>query len=313
VRRAALLSLALVCALLVAPFAWASRVVIHLPTPGSASQITALVAASSSIERLPSDLLPPARAVGADGASYFYPAAKYSCTAVTQCVFGDQASTRTMVLFGDSHAHMWIPAIAPVALAAKMRLVVLWRPGCPADDVSVWNLTAGSVNEACNAFRAKAIREIQQLHAAVVIIASRTSNVPVAGAPGMADATWQAAAAATILALQSRETKVGIIQDITSFSAYLPHCLWHHSKAIQTCSTPNPNPRERQRDADEEAAAASTGATYVLTQPWLCSSVCSPVIGKMVAYLNNEHVSATYSEYLSKVFATELRPLLSRT
>jgi hypothetical protein len=299
--------------LAIAPLAGASRPVIRLPTPGSASQIAALVAASPSIERLPTDLLPPLMDVGADGASYFYPAAKYSCTTVTQCVFGDVSSARTMVLFGDSHAHMWIPAVAPVALAARMRLVVLWRPGCPADDVSVWNLTARSINRACNAFRAKAIKEIQRLHAAVVLIASRTSNVPVAGQPGRDDATWQAAAEATIVALQSRATRVGVIQDITAFTADLPNCLWHHPKAIQRCSTPNPNPLVRQRDADEQAAAASTGATYLSTQKWLCTTVCSPVVGRMVAYLNNEHVSATYSEFLSKVFAAELRPMLSRT
>jgi len=274
--------------------------------------VAALVAASPSITKLPSDLLPPLRAVGADGASYFYPAAKYSCTTVTQCDFGDVTSSRVVVLFGDSHAHMWLPAIAPVALAARMKLVLLWRPGCPADDVSVWELTTDTINKSCNAFRAMAIREIQRLHAAVVLIASRTSNIPVAGNPTMVDATWQAAAAATIDALQSRSTKVGVIQDITALTAELPNCLWHHPDAIQRCASPNPNPRFRQRDADEQAAAASTGATYLLTQQWLCTSVCSPVIGKLVAYLNNEHVSATYSEYLSRVLAAEMQPLLSR-
>src|SRR5271156_2602411 len=107
----------------------ASRTVLHLPKPGSASEVTSLVAQSASITELPSHLLPPLRSVGADAAAHFYPAAKYSCTTVTQCVFGDVTSKRTVVLFGDSHAHMWLPAIAPDALAARMRLVLLWRPG----------------------------------------------------------------------------------------------------------------------------------------------------------------------------------------
>ena len=311
-RRAALVFLVLALGLVIAPPAEASRVVILAPKPGSPSQVAALVAASPLIGKLPSDLLPPLNAVGADGASYFYPAAKHTCSMVTQCDFGDVTSNRVIVLFGDSHAHMWLPAIAPVASDARMKLVLLWRPGCPADDVSVWELSTGTINKSCNAFRAMAIKEIQRLHAAVVLIASRTSDVPVAGNPMTVDATWQAATAATIDALQSPTTKVGVIQDVTALTAELPNCLQHHPDAIQRCSSPNPNPRFRQRDADEQAAAEVTGATYLLTQPWLCTSVCSPVIGKMVAYLNNEHVSATYSEFLSRVLAAEMQPLLSR-
>jgi SGNH domain-containing protein len=312
-RRLALLLVAAAVALSSTPEAAASRVVILAPKPGSASQVASLVAASSSIERLPSGLLPPLKAVGADGASYFYPAARFSCTTATQCVFGDVTSTRTVVLFGDSHAHMWLPAIAPDAAAARMRLVLLWRPGCPADDVSVWDVATASVNERCNVFRAKAISEIQRLHPAVVLMASRTSDVPVAGNPSMVDATWQAGAEATVDALKSASTKVAIIQDITVFTAELPHCLWLHADAVQMCSAPSPNPRTRQRFADEQAAATSAGATYLLTQQWLCTTDCSPVIGKMVAYLDSEHISATYSEFLSRVFNAELRPLFTHS
>jgi SGNH domain (fused to AT3 domains) len=308
VHRLALLVVA-AATLAIAVSAPASRYQLHLPKPGSASEVTSLVAASSSITQLPTHLFPPLRAVGADAAAHFYPAAKYSCTTVTQCVFGDTSSKRTVVLFGDSHAHMWLPAIAPDALAAKMRLVLLWKPGCPADDVSVWFVNLEMVDKSCNAFRAKSIADIQHLHPAVVLMASRTSDVPVAGNTLDVDATWTSAAEATINALQSSTTKVAIIQDITIFNSELPHCLRVNSTAVQRCSAPSPNPRTRPRFTDEQAAAASTGALYVLTQKWLCTSVCSPVIGKMVAYFNNEHISATYSEFLSRVLGKELAPL----
>ena len=291
----------------------AARSVLRLPTPGSPAEVASLVAASPSITRLPRHLVPPLRLVGADAAAHFYPAAKYSCTRIAQCVFGDVTSKRTVVLFGDSHAHMWLPAIAPVALAARMRLVLLWRPGCPADDVSVWNVTTRSVNTDCNAFRARSIEEINRLHPSVVLMASRTSDVPVAGNPQTVDATWQDATESTIDALKTPTTKVAVIQDITVFTSELPHCLWNNADAIQKCAAPSPNPRTRQRFADEQSAAASAGAAYVLTQKWLCTSVCSPVIGKMVAYLNSQHVSATYAAFLSRVIGAELAPLFAHS
>jgi SGNH domain (fused to AT3 domains) len=308
-RRLAALAVAAML-LAAGPQVQPSRFKLYLPKPGSPSEVVALVAASSSITQLPAHLFPPLRLVGADAAAHFYPAAKYSCTTDTQCVFGDKRSKRTVVLFGDSHAHMWLPAIVPVALAAKMRLVLLWKPGCPADDVSVWFVNLETVDKSCNAFRAKSITEIRRLHPAVVLMASRTSDVPVAGSPMMANLTWTEGAETTIHALQSPTTRVAVIQDITAFSSELPHCLHINSSAIQRCAAPSPNPRTRPRFADERDAATSTGASYVLTQKWLCTSVCSPVIGRMVAYFNSEHISATYSEFLSRVIGKELAPLL---
>ena len=168
-----------------------------------------------------------------------------------------------------------------------------------------------SIDKRCDAFRAASIREIRRLHPSVVLMASRTSDVPVAGNRQMVDATWRDGAEAIVDALKTSSTRVAIIQDITVFTSELPHCLRIHPQTVQNCATPSPNPRTRQRFADERVAAAIAGATYLLTQRWLCTSVCSPVIGRMVAYFDSQHVSATYSEFLSRVLGEELQPLFA--
>ena len=42
-----------------------------------------------------------------------------------------------MVLYGDSHAGMWFRAIDGIATRAHWKLIVLFKPGCPANDLSV--------------------------------------------------------------------------------------------------------------------------------------------------------------------------------
>ena len=51
-----------------------------------------------------------------------------------ECVYGDKHGARTMVLFGDSHAAQWFPALERIAQEKKWRLISLTKSACP----SVW-------------------------------------------------------------------------------------------------------------------------------------------------------------------------------
>jgi SGNH domain (fused to AT3 domains) len=282
------------------------------PKPGAAAQVAALVAASSSIERLPKKLLPPLIDVAADNPSAYYGAAGRDCSSVTRCVFGDVTSKRSIVLFGDSHAQMWLPALAPVAHAQGYRLSLVWMSGCPAATVSVWDAGTHSVNSACNSWRTKMVADIHKLQPVLVLLASRTSDIPGPGNVPTTDGAWESGLEQTITELKTQKTKVAVIGDITVFSPnVLPECLAANPSSVQSCAVSNPNGKTRQHFAAEQAAAAAENVTYLDPQAWLCTSTCSPVIGNMVAYYDSFHVSATYAEYLSKVWASAIRAELS--
>lgn len=282
-----------------------------LPTPGTAAQVAALVAASPSVTTLPSNLLPPLSKAAADSPATYYPGAARGCTGVKACVFPDLKAKSIVVLFGDSHAEMWLPAIAPVTQAAHVKLILIWKPGCPAADVSVWEATTHAINKACNKFRSQSIAEIKALHPALVLLADRTSDIPGAGNKLTTNAEWQAGEETTIAELKATTTKVVVIGDITAFTVILPDCLAAYPSDVQKCAVPNPNPDTHQHFAAEAAAATAEDVPYINPQPWLCTAtICSPVIGNMVAYWDNEHVSSTYAEYLSGVWATALKSYL---
>ena len=53
------------------------------------------------------------------------------------CILGDTTARRLMVVYGDSHALMWLPAFDNIARTAHLRLVILAKPACPAELVTV--------------------------------------------------------------------------------------------------------------------------------------------------------------------------------
>ena len=309
-RRAVPALVVVVTAMLCAPTSALGAA--RLPKPGTASQVAALVAASSSIARLPAKLVPPLSQAAWDSPGAYYELAGRRCDGVTACVFGDVGSKRSIVLFGDSHAQMWLPALVPVALSRGYRLSLVWTSGCPAATVSVWDAGTHSVNRACNSWRSKMLGQIHQLRPRLVLLASRTSDIPGPGNRPTTDAAWTAGLEQTITELESSTTTVAVIGDVTVFSPKpLPQCLAANPTSVQACAVDNPNGKTRQHFAAERAAATAEGVAFVDPQPWLCTATCSPVIGHMVAYFDTFHVSATYAAYLSGVWASAIKPLLA--
>jgi hypothetical protein len=283
-----------------------------LPPPGSASTISALVAASHRIQNLPNDLTPDLYQAINDDTGAYYPSTEHGCGGVTSCVFGDRASRTTIVLFGDSHAYMWLPALVSYATKAKVRLVLVWLSACPAAKVTVWNQTTNVLYTSCNSFRSRSIVAIRNLAPSLVLLASRTTQVEGSNRGPIPQATWQRGLEETIKALATPTTNVAVLGDITQFSVLLPDCLVSEQHDVQACSTKDPNPKIAGHFAAEQRAAHATHVAYLNPLRWLCTSACSPVIGNMVAYYNNDHVSATYAAFLGTVFSSAVAALLPR-
>ena len=113
------------------------------------------VAAARHITTLPSDLKPSLSQAGNDWAAWngniYTPCADTaSITAYSEklCALGDVSSTDDMVVLGDSHTIMWLPAYEDIAKAEHLRLFVLVKYYCPAALVTVVNPPGSGVSAA---------------------------------------------------------------------------------------------------------------------------------------------------------------------
>jgi hypothetical protein len=75
-----------------------------------------------------------------------------------------------VVLFGDSHATQWLPALARAGSAQGWRVVMITKTGCPSVTVTPptqRNLDGGVT---CNAWRARALAWLRDRKPEVVIV-----------------------------------------------------------------------------------------------------------------------------------------------
>jgi hypothetical protein len=92
------------------------------------------------------------------------------------CVFGNRRSPRTIVLFGDSHAQHWFPAVEQVAAATDARLVSLTKSACPSVVVTVYLPQRRRSYYECDQWRAAMLVRIISLRPSLVVISNLTAG-----------------------------------------------------------------------------------------------------------------------------------------
>jgi hypothetical protein len=207
-------------------------------------------------------------------------------------------ATRTIVLYGDSHAEMWFTAIDDIAIRDGWRFVLLAKGACPAADV-LGHLVSAVAGEqhACAAWHPCVFARINALRPDLLIVTQESYKQP-DGTP-YTQAQWTRALAGTLRRLHARRTVV--LGNIPSSPG--PKCLLE--RTIRQCSTTRVGPSSRFIPAERDAARAA-GATYVNVTPWFCATRCSPVIGPYDVYFDPSHVALGYTQYLEGVLGQAL-------
>jgi hypothetical protein len=290
-----------------------------LPTPGAKAQVLHLVAAASKINALPSGLTPSLADVSSDFASpVLYNAGcepNEEQTSVPACDFGDVNSNQTMVLYGDSHAEMWFDAFDEIATQIGWKLVVLAKPYCPPAEVTIKSpITSGPYSQ-CSQWQNFAVARIRSLHPAVVVITGEFEDAVInSQSPSAGDGPeqWQAGEEKALEAIGMAGSEDVVLGNIADLKTSGPTCLARHPSDVQACSLSLAKAEtywSLYYDA-EQAAAAAEGAYYINVLPWLCSTICSPVIGNFDVYFNEFHITSTYAAYLSQILHDALAPAI---
>jgi hypothetical protein len=229
-----------------------------------------------------------------------------SATRIDACVFGDPASSTRVVLFGDSHAAMWLPAMIEIAQRRHWQLRFFGKPACPVPDMTFWSQRDGRAFTECDRFRSFAEGQILASRPALVLLTSE-SYIQKTGPDQTVTATeWQGGFTRTLAAVRRSGARVVVIADTPVLARSGPECLAAHARNIVTCFTTRDMATGRVWTGAEQAAAQATGSGYVPVLPWLCGAVCTPVVGNVLVYRNQFDLTATYSRMLNGVLEAAL-------
>jgi peptidoglycan/LPS O-acetylase OafA/YrhL len=200
------------------------------------------------------------------------------------CEFGKLNAGKTVVLYGDSHAVQWFPALEKLANEKGFKLISLTKSACPSIDVVRKSVGAFKMSN-CADWRQGAIERITAAKPDLIILSSFEHFVP-DGDPRNVNQWWIAGSERTYQVLEPLTNKLVYILDTPLPTRNIPNCLASTS-------------------ADKCFADSTLGlpqqSNFEIIDPakWLCTDVCSGIVRGNVAYRDASHISVATSLELS--------------
>ena len=210
--------------------------------------------------------------------------ANYGDKVSPECLYGDTNSKRNIVLYGDSHAAQWFPALEKIAAEEGFALTSLTKSACPAVEVN--RIESGAFkNSDCNAWRQYAIDRIKKLQPDAVIMSS-FQHFEYPKSFSSRDTWWFEGQRSLYRNLVNSSPKLIYISDTPKPVRDIPSCLTT-AKSDECDGSVRSDPRV-------------TGGFITLDPtPWLCAANCRAIVDNIVAYRDASHISTPMSIALS--------------
>jgi len=279
------------------------------PAAGRPASPPAVIAAADAVKqarRVPSALSPPALTLASS--EYKVPADCISSPGQTHssiCSFGHTSSKKTLVVLGDSHALMWLPAIVGFAQREGYDVRPIMKYRCT---VPTW---AGSERESeCATWYRWAVSQAELLHPSLLILAAHYSFAGPTGEMEVRDTIDTANIAAFGAAVRPAAHRIVVLGDSPGQEKEPSECLLSSHATMKTCSYTEES-SQAETTASVESATKAFGS-FVDSTPWFCyQTVCPMVIGHIVVYFDHSHITTPYTEELTPLFTTALKRLLT--
>jgi hypothetical protein len=274
------------------------------PTPAAAAR--SVVQAAKTAQRhdpIPADLHPPLAGLAHDRADVG--ACDYAVSTHRLCRRGASKSHRVIVVLGDSHSRVWIPAVQEIAGRTHYAAYYLSKPGCTSALVTPAN--AGKPRARCVDWRRWAIGQVRRMQPAVLILASALPKAVIGQRgrvvrdPARVAPLIRAGFVATVKRAQDAGVdRIYLIEDAPALDQKPGACLAAAGADLGTCASP-PSAAADLMSQAEQAAARATGVRYVRTRPWFCTvDLCPAVVGTTITHRDNGHITTVYARRLSR-------------
>jgi hypothetical protein len=288
-----------------------------IPPLTPSAGVLAAVAAAPQIEKLPDDVTPALTDVAGDAGFNMLkdrnclPNFDSTSMSLDSCIFGDPTADTTVVVLGDSHASMWLPALDLLGRKNHWKVYDMSKVSCGAADLPDPYLTQESRQYTeCVEWHQWAHAKIRELAPDLVLLTSLVNDHRTGG-DSMDPDHWREALEKTMTEVAGPTTKIAVIGDIPEMPRKPPDCLAAHMNDVQECSGAANEVVGSKFDEAEATAAQNRQATYISAIPWFCSATCTAVVGNMIVYNDTQHSTATYIRYLAGALDEALQPVIA--
>lgn len=200
----------------------------------------------------------------------------YGETKSGYCTYGDKESSKTIVLYGDSHAAQWFPTLEKMATERGFKLVSLTKSACPAVDAK--RPDQGAFKQVhCTKWRENSIKRIAEIQPLAVITSSFQYFTPDNSSISRAQ-WWNEGQRKLLKGLRGSTNNLIYISDTPRPLRDIPNCL--ASRDSKVCDS-----------TERSKVSVIPGFDVINPNPWLCSSYCPAIVEGTVAYRDASHIS----------------------
>ena len=197
-----------------------------------------------------------------------------------KCTYGVIGSKKKIVLYGDSHAAQWFPALEQIALDKGYELISLTKSACPSVDSPRPDQGAFK-NSDCERWRDNSTQRIQQIQPEAVIVSSFQYFTPPSGFSSRTQ-WWNDGQRRLLAALQGSSQNLIYISDTPRPLRDIPNCL--ASRDSQSCDSTEKTPN-----------LIISGFKKIDPTSWLCDDYCPAIKDGYVVYRDGSHISVEAS------------------
>lgn len=273
----------------------------NLVDPTAIPAVAAAVAQARAHDPIPAPLKPaslPGSLVRHGCVPTFGPGLTYRL-----CRLGSPRARHVVVLLGDSHASMWLPAFIAVARQLDFSLVPVTKPGC-----AIWAIHENRPGWPCSTWYRGALANIASIHPSATVVSFMTANFTVP----------QASLAAAELQRVLRAVPHPVLLADTPSENWYQHnvadpktCLRSPGANQGTCAMPEVA-QVRATLAHIQAMVNRDGYPAIPTLQWFCADdICPTVIDDTPTTEDGNHITDRYASLLAPRLANRLRPILA--
>jgi hypothetical protein len=217
------------------------------------------------------------------------------------CDYGDTDSDFTVLIMGDSHGAMWLPAFQDIAARRGWKIHLLTKSACPPADISI--MRKGKVYDNCDAWRTSAFKLIRKLKPDLAVLTS-TADYRLDGIKGRYSRqylkAWGGAWQDTLRTVGKAADQVVLLNDVPKWAEDPVTCLTEHADDVRTCATARDEAVRPDMTKTLRRAADATGATFVDPSVLVCpDDPCLVVDGRNLVAYDTGHLTPVYARLLS--------------
>ncbi len=229
------------------------------------------------------------------------------------CISTTEDGATTVVLFGDSHATQWFPALDSIARTEGWRFATLSKSMCPPADTDFVNPMLGRRYVECDEWRAAALRRIKELHPDLVVVTG--SQAYASGRPPMiTPAKWFTGTRSTLDALSQSAVRVVYLRDTPIPGFDVPACLaraaWQARwRSVASCNFERKTALdENVRQLEQQTCAGLKNVSYLDLTDYICpESTCDVERANLIVYRDSNHLTASFVRSLTSVLREKLK------